>query len=59
LVGRDEENMAQDSVARNPIIHEYSFCQTRFRKPLGIAQKDCEFCDIMAQNPEPVVYTLV
>jgi hypothetical protein len=26
---------------------------------LGIAQKDLEFCDIMAQNPEPIVYTLV
>jgi hypothetical protein len=26
---------------------------------LGIAQKDLEFCDIMTQNPEPIVYTLV
>ena len=26
---------------------------------LGIAQKDLEFCDIIAQNPEPIVYTLV
>ena len=36
-----------------------SNCQTRFRKPKGIAQKDREFCEIVAQNMEPVLYTFV